>query len=92
MRKWLIEVLEGWLRRLGWVAPIQTKWIEPAIDRQIRDAALFWVLKYEEDRTTSGEYKRHQIYSKLIKQFPDTPKYLLGLAIEVCVWQKREEV
>ena len=33
----------------------------------------------------SGEYKRHQVYAKLIKEFPGVPKRTLGLAIEVAV-------
>jgi hypothetical protein len=30
----------------------------------------------------SGEYKRHLVYAQLIKEFPTTPKRVLGKAIE----------
>ena len=33
----------------------------------------------------SGEYKRHQIYSKLIKEFPEVSKKDLALSIELGV-------
>lgn len=31
----------------------------------------------------SGEYKRHQVYARLIKEYPATPRSTLALAIEV---------
>lgn len=34
---------------------------------------------------TSGEYKRHQVYSKLIKEFPEIARKDLGLIIEQAV-------
>lgn len=33
----------------------------------------------------SGEFKRHQVYARLIKEFPEIPKKDLGLAIEIGV-------
>lgn len=33
----------------------------------------------------TGEAKRHQVYAKLIKQFPDVPKRDLAMAIELAV-------
>ena len=37
---------------------------------------------------TSGEYKRHQVYSELIKKYPTTDRKALAMAIEValCGW------
>jgi hypothetical protein len=34
---------------------------------------------------TSGEYKRHQVYARLMKEFPELPKRSLGLAIELAL-------
>ena len=31
---------------------------------------------------TSGEYKRHQVYASLIKEFPHLPRNEIGLVIE----------
>lgn len=33
----------------------------------------------------SGEYKRHVVYAKLIKKFPETPKRQIALAIELAL-------
>ena len=33
----------------------------------------------------SGEFKRHQVYAKLIKQYPHTSHQRLALAIEVAL-------
>ena len=35
------------------------------------------------DLAVSGEYKRHQVYARLLKKFPDANKRTLGLAIEL---------
>jgi hypothetical protein len=32
----------------------------------------------------SGEWKRHQVYAQLIKEFPAIPKHQLAFVIEVC--------
>lgn len=34
---------------------------------------------------TSGELKRHQVYARLIKEFPSTNKRDLGLSIELAL-------
>jgi len=33
----------------------------------------------------SGEWKRHQVYARLIKEFPQISRKDLGLAIEIAV-------
>jgi hypothetical protein len=38
-----------------------------------------------EDTHKTGEWKRHWVYSKLIKAFPETEKRDLALAIEVAL-------
>ena len=35
----------------------------------------------------SGEYKRHQVLAKLIKEYPGEPKRALAMAIELALWQ-----
>ncbi len=35
-----------------------------------------------------GESKRHQVYAKLIKEFPEVPKRKVGLAIELALHRK----
>ena len=41
------------------------------------------------DPAQSGEWKRHQVLARLIKQYPDSPKWKLALAIE---WAYKNEM
>ena len=49
--------------------------------------ARAWELVREQDTVPdrSGESKRHQVYARLIKEFPDVPKRVLARAIEDAV-------
>ena len=38
-----------------------------------------------------GEAKRHQVYARLIKDFPDAPKRDLSMAIELALFQSPKE-
>ena len=40
---------------------------------------------------TGGEAKRHQVYARLIKDFPMTPKRELALAIELALFHAPKE-
>lgn len=44
-----------------------------------------WVLQYENVPNVSGEWKRHQVYAKAIKEYPDMKKRDLALSIEICI-------
>ncbi len=46
-----------------------------------RELAMQW----KDDKTVSGEYKRHQVYAALIDAFPDTARGTLGLRVEQAV-------
>ena len=43
------------------------------------------LVKDAESIQADGEYKRHQVYARLLKEFPKVPKKELGLAIEIGV-------
>ena len=43
------------------------------------------LVKGHDSLEVSGESKRHSVYSKLIKEFPEVPKRDLGLSVEVGV-------
>lgn len=47
------------------------------------------LVKSFEDVNESGQYKRNQIYARLIKEFPDKNKYEIGLEIELAVGELR---
>lgn len=40
---------------------------------------------------TSGEFKRHWVYSQLLKQFPKHPKHFVGLLLEQAVAAQKAE-
>jgi hypothetical protein len=42
-------------------------------------------LCFENEGSASGESKRHQVYARLIKEFPEAKKRRLALAIEVAM-------
>ena len=76
--------LATWLRQLAnWIDPYRVPAVT-ADDDPVAAAAdqLCYDLA---DLPQSGEYKRHQVYAKLIKQFPAVPKRDLALAIELAV-------
>ena len=56
---------------------------------EVLEAADGFVQHYEASPNIPGEAKRHQVYARLIKAFPETPKYVLGLAIELAVHRRR---
>lgn len=56
----------------------------PEIKRELIDAAVD-TIKGPWAEEHSGEYKRHQVYAKLIKQFPEESKKHIALAIEIAV-------
>jgi hypothetical protein len=61
-----------------------------SVDQAVLDRAA--VLIGEADTTLSGgEAKRHQVYARLIKDFPATPKRELGLAIELALFHSQKE-
>lgn len=90
----LIRWLEGLLTWLGWTPPVevQTRWIEPSLDPNMRAAVERWVGKYDENRSVSNEYKRHQVYAHVLKEYPTIPHHEVALAIELVIWRKRQDV
>jgi hypothetical protein len=70
--RWLVELTGSSLMPI----PLGTVRALPEARRLIRLA---------EDTDRTGEWKRHSVYSKLIKQFPDEDKRDLALAIEVAL-------
>jgi hypothetical protein len=69
--------LAAWLRRLA-------AWIDepPPLDALAERA--YALVRHEESQNphSSGESKRHQVYARLIKEFPTRSKRVLSRAIE----------
>ena len=76
MRRWCVR----WLRRL-------VAWLDPT-PIPVEQRALVLVTAANLS-VGSGEYKRHHVYARLIKEFPDVPHNQLGLAIETAVGRMR---
>lgn len=57
------------------------KWIEPETN-DLFLARVRLLVKAYESAGVSGEYKRHQVYARLIKDFPDMEHKYIGLKIE----------
>ena len=80
----------GWLaKQVGWY--VFEKLAEknfPHLDKEVWRARE--LAKREESRHghLGGEYRRHQVYAKLIKEFPHTAKRDLGLSVELAVQDK----
>lgn len=79
--KWLLDTF-------GEKLPEPKRQFIPVIDRQIINAATQAVLDAAL-MDASGEYKRHQAYSKLVKQFPEESRNILSIAIELAVWSTK---
>lgn len=59
----------------------------PTVALSIYKAASELVGRYEiNEPFQSGEWKRHQVYAKLIKQFPEESRNEIALALEIAVW------
>lgn len=60
-------------------------WLEPRRDAEFRYALS--LVKSAENMAvgTSGEYKHHWVYSRLVQRYPDQPKWKLGLLVEQAV-------
>ena len=82
MKRLLFRLLEGVLRKIdGDLLALSPDVL--AILPVVRELCLFY--DQHVDASTSGEYKRAQVYGKLIKLYPKTPKHDLALAIEVAI-------
>lgn len=91
MKKYLLK-LGQWLVRLYGPPPTppeiryipQPGHIVPTIDQAILDLTK-GLISMADSWDSTGEYKRHTVYAKLIKAFPDADKKTLALAIELVI-------
>lgn len=74
--------LAGWLAWFAaWLRPAEPP--PPPDPKTLRAQAL--VADYDALVDVSGEYKRHQVYARLRKEFPEAEGRDLGLLIELAV-------
>lgn len=79
MRRWVTAVLRWLLAR---AAPPPGR---PAPSEIQAKAAVLVQTYHEQHPDTGGEWKRSQVYAKMIKAFPHVQRRVLGLAIEEAV-------
>ena len=75
-----------WLHRLAnwiWTPPPRT------VENPVLARALVLVESVHQcaDPAASGEYKRHTVYARLLKEFPDTRRRDVSLLLEAAVQQ-----
>lgn len=77
----MIYTILSWLVSLfGYKLVSIEHWVfEPLEQEEIIKKYIAKFARFEGD----GEWKAHQVYAKLIKDFPDVPKSKLRLAIEL---------
>ncbi len=64
----------------------KTAFLIPEGVGKLVDAAKSLALPFEQDKTgMSGEAKRHQVYARLIKDFPESTRKDIALAIELAM-------
>ena len=85
IRAWAVR-LGLWLARWGGAVGLD-RWHVPATIAPLVDEARWLALDQDAHAAegTSGEYKRHQVYARLIKAHPEIQKRDLALAIELAV-------
>ena len=71
--KTLLTRLGLWIARLGY-------WPSEAVVARAKVLCAQW-----EQPGLSGEYKRHQVYAQLIKEYPGMDRKKIALAIELAV-------
>lgn len=77
MRNRIIEFLK-WLIYLLADTSLDQRVANTSVDLRAREL----VTEADTVADVSGEWKRHQVYAKLLKEFPGNRKRDLGLAIE----------
>jgi len=76
MKKYFAALFLRWALKLGAVA-----YVLPS-DEIMREAFLQTTYTGEMYKDISGEAKRHMVYAKMIKRFPNESKQELAFAIE----------
>ena len=80
--QYLLVSLGLWIASLGGWTPAECPRAHLDVPAALR-ARIEALTGLQEIPGLSGEAKRHQVYARLIKDFPEIPRKALALAIEV---------
>lgn len=72
-------MIKQWLGRLGmWLVRRYGDWPSDALIERASVLTSQWAHRPD----LSGEYKRHQVYARMIKEHPTTSRRAIAMAIE----------
>ena len=77
--KWLAVKLRS---IAAWLDPPIEQFPVPTPEPSAFDLRVSELVRWGASLDGGGEYRRHQVYARLIKEFPDTPKRLIAFSIE----------
>ena len=60
----------------------------PQVPESVLQEALKLVEIYRSYQSMAGEVKRDRVFKGLAKQFPDTPRCIFSLAVELAYWNR----
>lgn len=67
-----------------------TVYYYPDVENDDSFKTILTLVKNADTSDGGGEFKRHNVYAKAIKLFPQIPKHRLALSIEVAVSKMKE--
>ena len=82
----ILRLIDWILRRKGFKripADARIEWVPFNVLQMTQEALELCVV--EERKDLSGEYKRHQVYARMIKNHPNSPRKEISWAIERAV-------
>ncbi len=86
MTKLLLRLIDSFLAKKGFKrVPVgaQLDWVPPSVCALTTYAKP--LAEAADKAPQSGEWKRHQVYAKMLKQFPHVPKQDVAWAVERAV-------
>ena len=82
----ILKLIDWYLARKGFARVLSgpaLEWVPPSV-REMTDAAIPLALE-EDPKPHDGEWKRHQVYARMLKRFPQMRKQDVSWAVERAV-------
>ena len=79
------------LKLFGWKYPEPIRMLIPEDIKEILYVTELKMAALDLTEGTSGEYRRHQVFSRLMKLYPKMPHYKIALAIEIVNTRRKGE-
>jgi len=82
MRKTLLKIV-------AFILALDAVFVSPRLGELIAEVDPLVAAEDAERSKAPGEFRRHNVYGAMVKRHPGTPRFLLGLAIELAVAARR---